>query len=89
MHYVLLSYLIANILLFSADSMTYMWGMTFGKDVGIGGLPLSPSSKIVSMSFAFLALVFVNHYAANLMASLLYEETTLPITGIRDERVSL
>lgn len=71
----------------SLDSMTYVWGVAFGKDIGAEKTPHSGSARCVSAFFAFFALIVVNTYCANLMAFLVQEKFELPISGIRDAKV--
>ncbi|XP_022790110.1 glutamate receptor ionotropic, NMDA 1-like [Stylophora pistillata] len=69
------------------DSMTYVWGVAFGKDIGAEKTPHSSSARCVSTFYAFFALIVVNTYCANLMAFLVQEQFVLPINGIRDEKI--
>ena len=71
----------------STDSMTYVWGVAFGKDIGAEKTPHSSSARCVSTFYAFFALIVVNTYCANLMAFLVQEHFELPISGIRDDKV--
>ena len=70
------------------DSISYVGGMAFGKDIGAQMTPLSTSSRLVSYAYSFLALIMINTYCANLMAFLLEENVALPVTGIDDPKVS-
>ena len=72
---------------FFPDSMSYVWGVAFSKDIGAEKSPRSNSARFVSAVYAFLALIMVNTYCANLMAFLVQESPILPISGIRDEKV--
>lgn len=74
---------------FPPDSMTYVWGVAFGKDIGAEKTPYSSSARYVSTFYAFFALIVVNTYCANLMAFLVQENFELPINGIRDAKVTL
>ena len=76
-----------NIHLYSSDSMTYVWGVAFGKDIGAEKTPRSNSARCISTFYAFFALIVVNTYCANLMAFLVQEHFQLPISGIRDSKV--
>ena len=67
--------------------MSYVWGVAFGKDIGAEKTPRSNGARLVSAVYAFLALVIVNTYCANLMAFLVQDSPILPITGILDEKV--
>ena len=69
--------------------MCYIWGVAFGKDIGVEKTPRSNSARLVSVVYAFLALVMLNTYCANLMAFLLQENVDLPITGIKDAKVGV
>ena len=71
-----------------SDSISYVGGVAFGKDIGAEMTPLSTSSRLVSYIYSFLALIMINTYCANLMAFLLEENVGLPITGINDPKVS-
>ncbi|XP_068706012.1 glutamate receptor ionotropic, NMDA 1-like [Montipora foliosa] len=70
------------------DSMSYVWGVAFSKDIGAEKTPRSNGARLVSAVYAFLALVIVNTYCANLMAFLVQESSILPITGIHDEKLT-
>ena len=70
-----------------ADSMSYVWGVAFSKDIGAEKTPRSNGARLVSAVYAFLALVIVNTYCANLMAFLVQDSPILPITGILDKKV--
>ena len=72
---------------FYSDSMSYVWGVAFSKDIGAEKTPRSNSARVVSAIYALLALIMVNTYCANLMAFLLQEPYFLPITGVRDVKV--
>lgn len=61
--------------------------MAFSKDIGAEKTPRSNSARLVSVIYAFLALIMVNTYCANLMAFLLQEPYILPISGVRDAKV--
>ena len=67
--------------------MSYVWGVAFGKDIGAEKTPRSLSARWVSTVYAFMALILVNTYSANLMANLLQEDYVLPIKGIKDPKV--
>ena len=67
--------------------MSYVWGVAFSKDIGAEKTPRSNGARLVSAVYAFLALVIVNTYCANLMAFLVQESFILPIDGIRDDKV--
>ena len=69
------------------DSISYVGGVAFGKDIGAERTPLSISSRLVSYVYSLLALIVINNYCANLMAFLLQEIVGLPITGIDDPMV--
>ncbi|XP_020623681.1 glutamate receptor ionotropic, NMDA 1-like [Orbicella faveolata] len=69
------------------DSISYVGGVAFGKDIGPVRTPLSTSSRLVSYVYSCLALVMINSYCANLMAFLVEEKVGLPITGVRDPKV--
>ena len=69
------------------DAMSYVWGVAFGKDIGAQKTPRSLSARWVSTVYAFMALILVNTYSANLMANLLQEDYVLPIKGIKDPKV--
>ena len=70
------------------DSISYVGGVAFGKDIGAERTPLSISSRLVSYVYSLLALIFINNYCANLMAFLLQENVGLPITGVDVPKVS-
>lgn len=70
------------------DSMSYVGGVAFGKDIGPVRTPLSTSSRFVSYVYSLLALIMINSYCANLMAFLVEEKIGLPITGVYDPKVS-
>ena len=72
-----------------ADSISYVGGVAFGKDIGPIRTPLSTSSRFVSYVYSCLALVMINSYCANLMAFLVEEKISLPITGVHDPKVSV
>ena len=72
-----------------ADSISYVGGVAFGKDIGAVRTPLSTSSRFVSYVYSCLALVMINSYCANLMAFLVEEKIDLPITGVHDPKVSV
>ena len=72
-----------------ADSISYVGGVAFGKDIGPLRTPLSTSSRFVSYVYSFLALIMINSYCANLMAFLVEEKVSLPITGVHDPKVSV
>ena len=74
-------------LAFSQDSISYVGGVTFGKDIGPQRTPRSTSSRLVSCVYSFLALILINSYCANLTAFLVKEKVDLPISGIDDPRV--
>ena len=67
-----------------ADSISYVGGVAFGKDIGPVRTPLSTSSPFVSYVYSCLALVMINSYRANLMAFLVEEKI---ITGVHDPKV--
>lgn len=67
--------------------MSYVWGVAFSKDIGAEKTPRSNGARLVSAVYAFLALVIVNTYCANLMAFLVQDSPILPITGILDKKV--
>lgn len=67
--------------------MSYVWGVAFSKDIGAEKTPRSNSARFVSAVYAFLALIIVNTYCANLMAFLVQDSFILPIDGIRDDKV--
>ena len=69
------------------DAMSYVWRVAFGKDIGAEKTPRSLSARWVSTVYAFMALILVNTYSANLMANLLQEDYVLPIKGIKDPKV--
>ena len=89
--YTVLFYWQPNVTLFCffPDSMSYVWGVAFSKDIGAEKSPRSNSARFVSAVYAFLALIIVNTYCANLMAFLVQESPVLPISGIRDEKVHI
>ncbi|KAL9978811.1 hypothetical protein ACROYT_G016377 [Oculina patagonica] len=70
------------------DAMSYIWGVAFSKDIGAEKTPRSNSARIVSAFYALLALIMVNTYCANLMAFLLQEPYILPISGVRDAKLT-
>ncbi|XP_022790062.1 glutamate [NMDA] receptor subunit 1-like [Stylophora pistillata] len=70
------------------DSMSYVWGVAFSKDIGAEKTPRSNSARTVSAVYALLALIMVNTYCANLMAFLLEDSYKLPISGIRDAKLT-
>lgn len=72
-----------------SDSVSYVGGVTFGKDIGAEKTPLSTSSRFVSYVYSLLALIMINSYCANLMAFLVEETFGLPINGIGDPKVSV
>ena len=72
-----------------ADSISYVGGVAFGKDIGAVKTPLSTSSRFVSYVYSCLALIMINSYCANLMAFLVEEKVSLPITGVHDPKVSV
>ncbi|KAL9962532.1 hypothetical protein ACROYT_G031640 [Oculina patagonica] len=69
------------------DSISYVGGVVFGKDIGPEKTPLSTSSRVVSYVYSFLALIMINSYCANLMAFLVEEKVGLPISGIGDPKL--
>ena len=71
------------------DSISYVGGVAFGKDIGPLRTPLSTSSRFVSYVYSFPALIMINSYCANLMAFLVEEKVSLPITGVHDPKVSV
>ena len=72
---------------FVADAMSYVWGVAFSKDIGAEKAPRSNSARFVSTVYAFMAMIIVNTYCANLMAYLVQDNFVLPIDGIRDPKV--
>ena len=74
-------------LAYVVDAMSYVWGVAFGKDIEAEKTPRSLSARWVSTVYAFMALILVNTYSANLMANLLQEDYVLPIKGIKDPKV--
>lgn len=68
--------------------MSYVWGVAFSKDIGAEKTPRSNSARTVSAVYALLALIMVNTYCANLMAFLLDDPYKLPISGVKDAKVS-
>ena len=70
-----------------ADAMSYVWGVAFSKDIGAEKAPRSVSARCVSTVYAFMALIIVNTYCANLMAFLVQDDFVLPINGITDPKV--
>ena len=74
-------------LAYVVDAMSYVWGVAFGKDIGAEKTPRSLSARWVSTVYAFMSLILVNTYSANLMANLLQEDYVLPIKGIKDPKV--
>ena len=73
--------------MFYVDAMSYVWGVAFSKDIGAEKSPRSTSARFVSTVYAFMTLIIVNTYCANLMAFLVQEEFVLPIKGITDPKV--
>ena len=69
------------------DSMSYVWGVAFGKEIGADKTPRSLSARLVSSVFAFVVLILANSYSANLMAFLVQDNFLLPIEGIKDPKV--
>ena len=69
--------------------MTYVWGVAFSKDIGAEKTPCSSSARCVSTFYAFFSLIVINTYCANLMAFLVQESFELPISGIRDSKVTI
>ncbi|XP_031566307.1 glutamate receptor ionotropic, NMDA 1-like isoform X2 [Actinia tenebrosa] len=69
------------------DSMSYVWGVAFSKDIGAENTPRSPSARFVSIFFGFMALILVNTYCANLTAVLMQDKFSSPINGIRDKKL--
>lgn len=69
--------------------MSYVWGVAFSKDIGAEKTPRSNSARTVSAVYALLALIMVNTYCANLMAFLLDDPYKLPISGVKDAKVSV
>jgi len=67
--------------------MSYVWGVAFSKDIGAEKAPRSNSARFVSTVYAFMAMIIVNTYCANLMAFLVQDNFVLPIDGIRDPKV--
>lgn len=74
---------------FLSDSISYVGGVAFGKDIGPERTPLSTSSRAVSYVYSCLALIIINSYCANLMAFLVEEDVGLPINGIGDAKVGV
>ena len=72
---------------FFLDSVSYVGGVAFGKDIGPERTPLSTSSRTVAYVFSCLALIIINTYCANLTAFLLVETDHFPITGVNDPKV--
>ena len=72
---------------FVADAMSYVWGVAFSKDIGAEKAPRSTSARCVSTAYAFMAMIIVNTYCANLMAFLVQDNFVLPIDSIRDPKV--
>ena len=70
-----------------ADAMSYVWGVAFSKDIGAEKTPRSTSARFVSTVYAFMAMIIVNTYCANLMAFLVQDHFVLPIDSIRDPKV--
>ena len=69
------------------DAMSFVWGVAFGKDIGAEKTPRSLSARWVSTVYAFMALILLNTFSANLIANLLQEDYVLPIKGIKDPKV--
>ena len=69
------------------DSVSYVGGVAFGKDIGPERTPRSTSSRTVAYVFSCLALIIINTYCANLTAFLLVETDHFPITGVNDPKV--
>ncbi|KAJ7351081.1 hypothetical protein OS493_036895 [Desmophyllum pertusum] len=69
------------------DAMSYVWGVAFSKDIGAEKAPRSVSARCVSTVYAFMALIIVNTYCANLMAFLVQDDFVLPINGITDPKL--
>ena len=69
------------------DSMSYVWGVAFGKEIGADKTPRSLSARLVLSVFAFVVLILANSYSANLMAFLVQDNFLLPIEGIKDPKV--
>ena len=67
--------------------MSYVWGVAFSKDIGAEKAPRSTSARFVSTVYAFMAMIIVNTYCANLMAFLVQDNFVLPVDGIRDPKV--
>ena len=68
--------------------MSFVWGVAFSKDIGAEKAPRSISARCVCAVYAFMALIIVNTYCANLMAFLVQDDYVLPINGITDPKVS-
>lgn len=69
------------------DAMSYVWGVAFSKDIGAEKTPRSTSARCVSTAYAFMAMIIVNTYCANLMAFLVQDNFVLPIDSIRDPKL--
>ena len=67
--------------------MSYVWGVSFSKEIGAGKKPRSLSARLASSVFAFVVLIIINSYSANLMAFLVQDNFLLPIEGITDPKV--
>lgn len=78
---------ILSLFLVVADAMSYVWGVAFSKDIGAEKSPRSVSARCVSTVYAFMAMIIVNTYCANLMAFLVQNNFELPIDGITDPKV--
>lgn len=50
--------------------MIYVWGVVFGKDIGVEKIFYSSSVRCVFIFFVFFVLIVVNIYCVNLMVFL-------------------
>ncbi|EDO37062.1 predicted protein, partial [Nematostella vectensis] len=67
-------------------TFTYIWSSVFKLTLD-GVAARSPSARTVYAIFSFATLVFIATYTANLIASLVQEKESFPITGIYDAKV--
>jgi ionotropic glutamate receptor NMDA 1 len=71
------------------ESISYVWAIAFGRDVGDSKKPLTLSARYLASWLAFLSLIFVNVYVARLMAEIVDNKPTKPFTNLQDPKVKL
>lgn len=71
------------------DVILYVWGIVFGRDVGVEARPQSFSARVMTTLFSMVALMTVAAYSANLAAYLIKTNDWVPVNGLDDPRVCI